>query len=157
MLPFKENVHLRKGLNNDRESLCRLPAMRHLLEQAPWEEQAVGVVFHRPVPRPTQTHLMAGWLAFLARSVIVALFQALSTSLPRHPDHHQPVSTQTGSHPSPGRLAQTLIVRTNRHGVNTCCAEDRTKNKRNKTESALGFLRLIGLRAFQHADAHARR
>ena len=40
-----------------------------------------GVVFHRPLwyacaSRPTQTHLMAGWLAFLPLSVIMALLQA---------------------------------------------------------------------------------
>ena len=43
--------------------------------------QAVRVVIHRLVwnacaSRPTQTHLMAGWLAFLPHSVIMALLQA---------------------------------------------------------------------------------
>lgn len=44
-------------------------------------EASGGVVFHRPVwyacaSQPTQTYLMAGWLAFLPRSVIMALLQA---------------------------------------------------------------------------------
>lgn len=65
--------------------------------------------------RATQTHLMAGWLAFLPYSVIMALLQGCS-ALPAPYFHRVGPAAAEVMHLLPGHLAQTLNLRANHQG-----------------------------------------
>lgn len=101
VFPFKRNMYhfsvVIENLNNDSKHIftrqrhclsvfysCLNTSKLCLLQYTQWKQTvwaSGGVVFHRPIwyacaSQPTQTHLMAGWLAFLPHSVIMALLQA---------------------------------------------------------------------------------
>lgn len=91
-------------------------------------EASGGVVFHRPVwyacaARPTRTHLMAGWLAFLHSLCNYGSSPGLPGSAPPAPPYSYRAgfaSAKQATHFPPGHLAQPLILTITRHRGKMC-------------------------------------